>query len=242
MGLPVKEKVIRNDGMPTGSSAPLYTVHPGNLEALEACIPTFKILIIDFGQAYFFDNPPDSVTSPSQFKAPEVLFDMTHMVVSPSTDIWALGCNIFEICSGYTLFKALFNPRQDVLRDIVAMLGKPPHELWEGWSEKAEYFDSNATPIRASEDSIMTVPYSLYDRVCDIAWLYPPEGQDLDPGMRKNLNQLESVELTQLYDLLKEIFKYDSQQRVAVKTAIQHPFLNPGVDIASCMRLNRQYN
>ena len=104
----MKEKLIRIDGQAVEKCAPTYTVHPGNLLGLEERMLLSKALIIDFGQAYFLDNPPKRITTPSQFSAPEILL---RQAVSPASDAWALGCNTFEICAGYTLFKALSAPR-----------------------------------------------------------------------------------------------------------------------------------
>ncbi|KAF2788056.1 kinase domain-containing protein [Melanomma pulvis-pyrius CBS 109.77] len=222
LGHPVKEGLFRKDGKPLENCAPAYTVHPADLSLLEARFLLSKVLIIDFGQAYFHDNPPSFTTSPSQFSSPENLF---RQGVCPSSDIWALGCNIFEISAGYTLFKALFLPRQDVMRDMVAMLGKLPTRFWEAWEERLQYFDEDGKAFGEVGTMIPTIPYPLFDRIRDMAFLYPADGRHLDTTLREATTKLQTNELIQMHDFLAKVFVLDPDSRITVEGALAHPFL-----------------
>lgn len=222
LGHPVCETLHRIDGTPVEECAPKYTVHPGDLSGLEARMLLSKVLIIDFGQAFFLDEPPRRTTTPSQFSAPE---NILALGASRASDVWALGCNVFEICAGYTLFKALFLPRQDVLRDMVAMLGKLPERFWSAWKERNQYFDDEDQVLPATETSIPFQSYSLFGRVRDLAWLYPADGHVPDCSAREKVEYLQTMELVQLHDLLSKIFRMEPDSRITVEDALAHPFL-----------------
>jgi serine/threonine-protein kinase SRPK3 len=221
MGHPVREEVVRLDGQPVENCAPAYTVHSGDLSRLAQRMLLFKLLLVDFGGAYFLEDPPLKTTTPSQYSAPEVL---RSLGVSSASDVWALGCLTFELCAGYTLFKALFNPRQDVMKDMVAMLGKPPDKIWNAWEERSNYFDSDGNPSKRTEHSIIVQPYPLNDRIRDMAWLYPADGRKVDFSQR-NQSSLETTEQAQMHDFLSKVFVFEPISRISVRDALAHPFL-----------------
>jgi serine/threonine-protein kinase SRPK3 len=225
LGTPVKKGIFSADGAPIRSHAPAYIVHPGKLFLLEEQLRISKILIIDFGQAYFLEEPPKKIITPQQFSAPELLYPDTQQEVSAASDRWAVGCIIFKICTGYTLFKALFNPRYDALKDIVAMLGRYLDLMWQSWGQRSRYFDSNGVPIKAGKDAISVKPYSLRARIRNISRLYVTGHNQGMINPKDEEVTLENWELLHLYDLLSEIFIYDLKQRWLLQEAIHHPFI-----------------
>jgi serine/threonine protein kinase len=63
---------------------------------------TNTILIIDFGEAFFIDNPPArGLHTPYPFRAPECAFLQEK---SPSSDMWAVGCLLYLWFNGLNLF------------------------------------------------------------------------------------------------------------------------------------------
>jgi hypothetical protein len=58
IGQPIKHKVRRLDGGPRGNNAPESTVNPGDVVALEAHLPTDRILLIHFGGAFYHHERP----------------------------------------------------------------------------------------------------------------------------------------------------------------------------------------
>lgn len=224
MGRPVTEEVVRLDGQAIESCAPAYTVHSGDLSRLEQRMMVSKILIVDFGASYFINKPPLKTTTPAQYAAPEVL---RSIGVAPSSDVWALGCAAFEICAGYTLFKALFNPRQDVMKDMISMLGKPPDNIWKMWEERSRYFDEEGHAVRRTEQVISFQTYPLYDRVRDMARLYPADGRMIDmselPG-----EHLETVELVQMHDFLSKVFVFNPRIPNFSAECVRTSILGPG--------------
>ncbi|TGO53696.1 hypothetical protein BCON_0119g00200 [Botryotinia convoluta] len=91
------------------------------------------IIIIDFGIAFLQTAPSFDLGTPKSYCAPEFLFGCYRSVAS---DIWALGCTIFEIRTGSRLFKYDGIPKRDeMLIAAVRLLGAFPDEWWAAWKE-----------------------------------------------------------------------------------------------------------
>ncbi|KAL9098801.1 MAG: hypothetical protein Q9163_005600 [Psora crenata] len=243
VGQPVEEPVQRRDGGSIDETVPQYLVQPCNMRALEDRLSLARIMIIDFGQAFYHDETPDVLT-PKQFSAPEVLFGTA---ITPATDQWQLGCTIFEVCSGYSLLNMLFNPKMDVMKDMVAMLGKPPDTMWQRWKERENYFEADGAPKAATGRKIAVRPYPLVDRVYDIVRSDEKirgeqsgkmtgisnekirgEQSGNMTGISKKSNvappKLPNDQLVQLHDLLSKLMVYEPRERLPMDRALNHPF------------------
>lgn len=227
---PSKEQVQRLDSLPRESTAPCYCVKRPDLATLERRILINKVLIIDFGQAFCFNQSPTRITTPAQFSAPEVLY---RTEISPSIDKWALGCTIFEICAGHTLFKMIFNPRTDVLKDMVAMLGKPPDSLWLLWEDREKYFEPGGQPRSTVGQRIPVQAYPLSERVINIGRPQPAisdrrnsRTEVISENATYSSEQTVSEELEDLKDLLSQMMVYDPEARIALEKALVHPFFS----------------
>ena len=220
LGPIIKHPIQRVDDGPLEEGAPAYLVQPGNMANLEKRLSIDQVLIIDFGSAFFLHENPTSVATPPPFKAPESLFGGK---LTSALDIWSLGCNLFEMCSGYCLLKMLFEPKADVRKDMVAMLGKPPEAMWQAWSEREKYFESDGTP-KASEDRQIAVKvYPLSDRVRDIEKLQQPGSIGFFAVEDQNSTH-PKFSLSDLEDLLVRMLTYDAENRLSINDALQHPF------------------
>ncbi|KAI4864676.1 kinase-like protein [Hypoxylon rubiginosum] len=94
-------------GQPLTSRAPEYCVcAPGQYWSKE--LSTKSIAVIDFGESFFIENPPESTGIPSQYGAPEVLFGAETSLGYPS-DVWSLACTLFEVRTDGQLFRPLDN-------------------------------------------------------------------------------------------------------------------------------------
>jgi serine/threonine protein kinase len=206
---------------PVAGSAPAYLVHPCNISALTERLLLNRILLIDFGASFFFDAAPTDIRAPAQYTPPEVLYGTG--IVTPAIDQWTLGCLLFEICAGYTLFKMLFNPQTDVLKDLVSMMGKPPEWMWELWEERKRYFHNDGSPITGTK-GIEVVPYSLYSRIEDMARLYI-NGDYASEGQGREPENVLTQELEDMYDLLRQLLVYEQELRLSIEKCLEHPFL-----------------
>jgi serine/threonine-protein kinase SRPK3 len=86
---------------------------------------------------------------PRVYAAPEVMFDE---LVSPASDVWAMGNLLHYILSGgqemgSSVISGRPNPTdEEVLKNIVLALGKLPNPWWQRWEERRKHFDEEARP------------------------------------------------------------------------------------------------
>jgi len=221
MGQPIKHQVRRLDGKARGNNAPEYTVNPGDVVALEARLPTDRILLIDFGAAFYHHERPSEIFTPAPFASPEILFGSE---LTSAVDKWAFGCLLYELCADRSLIKLLFGWNNDALKDQVAMLGKPPEALWQTWKERDKYFHPDGTPKDAEGRRLKVKPLTLEQRVRNLE--KPLSERGYGTGLATPL----SPDLQSLFDLLKGVIVYDADARLSFEAIQAHPFFQ-GVDI-----------
>ncbi|KAK0663940.1 kinase-like domain-containing protein [Cercophora samala] len=79
------------------SNVPPYLIQSANFNlASGAC--SNDIAVIDFGMAYFLDNPPTSCAIPFELSSPEGIF--TNGRLGWPADIWALACTLLMTVAG----------------------------------------------------------------------------------------------------------------------------------------------
>lgn len=145
------------------SSRPRYTVNAVNMKGVHPRWLSDQIMIIDFGIAFLQDQSSPDIGTPIRFCAPEFLFGDTRTV---SSDIWALGCTLFEIRTGASLFRYKGRPsRNQVLISIVKLLGDLPEKWWSEWEEGRK---SYTTETDDDNGLAQTVPGSLFDQIMQI--------------------------------------------------------------------------
>ncbi|KAK0703641.1 kinase-like domain-containing protein [Lasiosphaeria miniovina] len=127
------------------------------------------ICIADFGQSFKIENDnPGMPPMKLSFLAPESFFKSPRL---PTSDVWGVGCVIFELYTGRVLFPALNESVHQVIAAIVETLGPLPAD-WKGylghqagpvlgddgelviWPERDFWFDPNLMPNRPLEGQI----------------------------------------------------------------------------------------
>ena len=61
-----------------------------------------EIRLIDFGSATFDHEHHSTIVSTRHYRAPEVILELGW---SAPCDVWSVGCIIFELATGITLFQ-----------------------------------------------------------------------------------------------------------------------------------------
>ncbi|CAG8950941.1 hypothetical protein HYFRA_00003159 [Hymenoscyphus fraxineus] len=116
----------------TSPSGPKYIVEPINIMELFV-LRTRNIKLIDFGESFRVATPPeDGVGTPVQFCSPELFF---HHTASKASDIWALGCTIFEMRIGMALVESGFGYDWEFLNQMTELFGPVPgsvHDVEDG--------------------------------------------------------------------------------------------------------------
>ena len=60
------------------------------------------VKLIDFGSATFDHEHHSTIVSTRHYRAPEVILEVGW---SQPCDVWSVGCIMFELYTGYTLFQ-----------------------------------------------------------------------------------------------------------------------------------------
>ncbi|KAH6720108.1 kinase-like domain-containing protein [Leptodontidium sp. MPI-SDFR-AT-0119] len=144
LGNSVKESVRTRDGSAVGPSALSYVVESIDFAAVPILL-SLRLEVIDFDQAFQTSTPPSKMLgTPPRCLSPEAIFDHE---VGVALDVWALGCLIFRIRSGYELFGNFGGPSPYyALMQIVKSLGKLPKK----WRNRR--FDGHGYPAEDSND------------------------------------------------------------------------------------------
>ncbi|KAG6826909.1 hypothetical protein H0H92_013934 [Tricholoma furcatifolium] len=208
LGDPNTERVETSDGRPNDKIS-----HAWLLEE--------STIISDFGQSYVAACPPPSYepgTMPS-YQSPEARFEGR---ASFEADIWMLGCAIFEIRAGHTLFESFLGSDTEVLkhggdtwtatRPLVGCLRKAGTLVPGGWraTERAgsrsfwrDYNSSQDLDIGERDDP----PYEYEGRMIECSGVRLPE-----------------AEVDLLEDLLQKMLKYRPEERIHIQDVIRHPW------------------
>lgn len=118
-----------------------------------------QIKICDFSEASLHDpTHPEGIkrklNCPNVHAAPEVIFDD---LASPSSDIWAMGNTMHQILTGGGTEGRTFIPgaarcsKDDVVSEMVRLLGRLPEKWWTRWEARSRYRDEEGRPIGKTE-------------------------------------------------------------------------------------------
>ncbi|KAK9247894.1 CMGC/SRPK protein kinase [Lipomyces tetrasporus] len=246
LGSPVTDRVRLFSGeLNNMTSAPEYLVAPANLSNLESKWLAEKILLVDFGQSFMLQQPPhNDVGITMSYCAPEVYFDGKRTVWS---DIWALGCMIFEIRAGCQLFESFLGGPHEVILQIVETLGKLPEPWWNSWEKRHVYFDEDGKPIKGP-DICFSAEHPLIGQIRDIgaeeSRVITDEGT-IDENLLKNTvpaepetesifeprgTRLTEAEVEVFGDLLRKVLKYNPEERLQIEKIVKHAWFMTSIE------------
>jgi serine/threonine-protein kinase SRPK3 len=241
LGRPIREPVVSYSDKPLGPSAPKYLYEPVDIMRL---LPraTSNIKLIDFGNSFFVDDPPNTIGTPASFRAPELLLENKF---GKESDVWALACTIFEIRAGSPLFPAFMGGTAEALWQIEHALGNVPGKSQlasekqpaEGTTKKPELRDmvydiKNELARYGSEE--------YHSEYCEMSWLeswlmylvkvvYNWVKPWLFFLQGNKVKGIEPAEADQLYDLLRKVLQYDVNKRLTADEVLRHPWFSAAI-------------
>ncbi|KAM5429481.1 hypothetical protein McanCB56680_005116 [Microsporum canis] len=147
-GNPILEPIVRVDRKPLPAGVPTHIIGPVRMgirsdQITDSHLP---VILSDFGSSYCPDKTRrvNARTLP-HLVPPEAFFvdeQKDEDRLSFPSEIWTLGCIIFEIIGGGGPFSILGG---GILQDQVCVLGKLPEPWWLRWESRAEFFNEDAT-------------------------------------------------------------------------------------------------
>ncbi|KAG5900029.1 hypothetical protein JTB14_009109 [Gonioctena quinquepunctata] len=155
------------------------------------------VRLIDFGSATFDHEHHSSIVSTRHYRAPEVILELGW---SQPCDVWSIGCILFELYLGITLFQTHDN--REHLAMMQRILGEIPARMARRTKTKYFYrgkleWDERSSAGRYVRDNCK--PLIRY-RQCD------------EPDHNS------------LFDLVFKMLDYDPTERITLKEVLQHPF------------------
>ena len=235
LGSPETEEVRARGGQPRGIHAPPELVAPiKTSNFVHASHLQESVMIGDFGQSYAIASPPRDYQPGTEldYLAPETSFEGRTGL---ETDVWALGCAIFEIRAGCPLFDPFFSSYTDILVRTVGTLGRLPDPWWGSFEDRAVWFEEDGEPKnveaqeRAQADDELEFPFevpksSIGEKLRSIGTQDDPPESDEGPMMEKSGVKLDEEEVKLLEDLLRKMLRYRPEERIGMQEVVEHPW------------------
>ncbi|KAH7251323.1 kinase-like domain-containing protein [Fusarium tricinctum] len=149
------EPVVGIDGTSEpGPGVPSHVFAPVWLGITSDELPLYeaKLLLSDFGVTFrpedksrFQSNAPLVVRPPESYFDPKTPLTLT-------SDIWSLGCLIFELFAHRSLIDGIIAPQDDITAQKVHLQGALPLEWWNKWNERPKWFDAAGKPLSKERD------------------------------------------------------------------------------------------
>ncbi|KAK5723025.1 hypothetical protein LTR17_014075 [Elasticomyces elasticus] len=226
LGEPSTQELVTASGTTPDHSAPRYVVEPA--QRLDAKYLTEGALLVDFGQAFSFDEPPraNEIGIPFMYCAPETIFESKF---TPASEIWSLACALFEVRAGYPPFSSLMGGSDEIVMQMVQMKGRLPNRWWKAWDKSSVWFQENGKPLEKwANDRVMAVEVPIQEAIEEIgcydqdAALFGTEVSLLEPKDMK----VPSDEAESMRDLLEGMLKWEAEDRMSVTQVLQHRWIS----------------
>nr|CAI5853657.1 unnamed protein product [Callosobruchus analis] len=162
-------------------------------------VKSTDVRLIDFGSATFDHEHHSTIVSTRHYRAPEVILELGW---SQPCDVWSIGCILFELYLGITLFQTHDN--REHLAMMQRILGEIPLRMAR--KTKTKYF------YRGKLEWDEKSSAGRYVR------------DNCKPLMR--YKQSEEPEHNYLFDLIFKMLEYEPSERITLKEALQHPFFD----------------
>jgi len=158
------------------------------------------VRLIDFGSATFEHEHHSSVVSTRHYRAPEVILDMGW---SYPCDVWSVGCIMFELYTGYTLFQT--HDSREHLAMMERVLGRIPSHMIKK-SRKSKFFYHGRLDWDEESNKGLFV-------------------RDMCKPL-KRYRMSDSEDHVLLFDLVQRMLEYDPNDRITLSEALRHPFFD----------------
>lgn len=144
------------------------------------------------------------MVSTRHYRAPEVILETGW---AQPCDVWSIGCIIYELLQGMTLFQTHDN--KEHLAMMERILGPLPYRMIKK-SRKTKYF------YRGRLD---------WDDRSSAGKYVKESCQSLKKMLLSSTSSSMSEEDERLvYDLVKKMLEYNPEKRITLKEALKHPF------------------
>ncbi|KAI0599213.1 kinase-like domain-containing protein [Biscogniauxia sp. FL1348] len=201
------------------------------------------VAIIDFGESFRVETPPETTGIPTAYGAPEILFEGVRAPGFPS-DTWSLACMMYEIKTHHVLFGSRWGGGVNMTMDQMAQYLGPVPEPYQAAYRRQLHAAFRRPSDEDEDEGVKTRSTSAEPQ------LLPTEVECPDP-FRKDIGaerqyhrdvagsdhllpgeQEESIkyrypprDVSQFPDLLRKMLKYDPAERISMNDVFYHPWI-----------------
>lgn len=195
----------------TGPEAPNYCVPPGMI--FQSCeeVQDPRIIISDFGEAFFENYEHKDLRTPILLLPPEFIFNEP---LSKAADVWTLAHTLYEILGERPLFEGFMPDEDHVVAEMISTLGNLPERWWNRWERRPDFFHEDRS---WNEDTSRAhAPYSrpLVERLSIM-------GRGQDPATC----EFSMEEMSCLENLLRSMLAFEPSTRTTTKMTISSEWM-----------------
>ncbi|KPM42259.1 hypothetical protein AK830_g4294 [Neonectria ditissima] len=214
-GEPEQEPVVRLDtqaastdpGVPSHAVSSAWLGVPSNKITLGQA----KSTLSDFGVAF---RPGDMSRfesyTPLVLRPPEAFFEPATPLTF-SSDIWSVGCVIFELFAHRSLIDGFLAPQDEITAQQVELQGIMPHEWWGKWKKRTKWYDEAGNPLSNASDIW--------------PWERRFEQWVQNPRQSRNMETIGEDEWDALLKLLKWMLAWRPNERPDVRRVLESDWM-----------------
>ncbi|PWY94617.1 SR protein-specific kinase Dsk1 [Aspergillus sclerotioniger CBS 115572] len=211
LGEPRRFPVERLDKRSNGPEAPKYCVPPAMIFQSSENVTDARVLISDFGEAFFENEERKDLCTPILILAPELFF---HERLGRAIDVWSLGCTLYEVLDERTLFEGFMPDQDHMIAEMISALGDLPQRWWDQWQLKTDFFLEDGSWKKDTHR--IRAPYS------------PPLTERLrimGRGRDAATCEFSPREMAALEGLLRAMLTYEPAERIGTKAALKSEWM-----------------
>jgi len=172
-----------------------------------------RVKLVDLGTAFYVDRQSARDIQTREYRCPEGILGI--LPFTPAADLWSVGCLVFELLTGETLFDPqsprageAFSKDESHLAQAVELLGAiPPHVARRGTRNARAWFAGDGAQL------------------CNIAIAPPLQGVDALARVLEENFGFAKDEARDISAFLKRLLEYEPAKRATAKEALELPWL-----------------